>query len=155
MPTIRARHIGGGRRFPHLDPAGIGRDGEDLSWQRRAACRRVDPDLFFPEPGEDGFDERLAAAKQVCATCPVATACRAHARDRFERHGIWGGEAARHRPYRPRGQGTAPRRERDAEIVRLTRAGLTADHIARRLDCHRRTVVRALGRHRDQATRAA
>lgn len=113
MALIRARALAASRRFPILDPGGIGRDGQDLSWQAEAACRLVDPDLFFPEPGE-GFDQQLATAKQVCALCPVNAQCRDYARTGFERHGVWGGEAACHRPHRPRNQGMRSRRERDA-----------------------------------------
>lgn len=57
-------------------------------WHRRAACRGVDPDLFFPERGDF---PTLAAARNVCAGCPVADLCMSYARDRPERFGVWGG----------------------------------------------------------------
>ncbi len=43
---------------------------EDKRWQLAAACRWVDPDLFFPIGGESQ-DE----AKAVCARCPVQGPC--------------------------------------------------------------------------------
>jgi WhiB family redox-sensing transcriptional regulator len=47
-----------------------GQDG----WRHQARCARpgVDPDLFFPEPGERG---KVAAAKRICARCPVQQPC--------------------------------------------------------------------------------
>ena len=50
------------------------------------ACQDVNPDLFFPEPGEpDG------RARAVCLPCPVRRECYELARARGEEHGIWGG----------------------------------------------------------------
>jgi hypothetical protein len=54
-----------------------------------AACAGADPSLFFPEPGDEATE---AAAKAICAACPVRPACYAGAADRGERWGIWGGE---------------------------------------------------------------
>lgn len=63
------------------------------TWQARAACRGLDPEMFFPAPGESP-----AAAKAVCATCPVRTQCATAATfDRAERHGVWGGLTERDR----------------------------------------------------------
>lgn len=62
-------------------------------WQAHAACRGLDPDLFFPAPGESP-----AAAQAVCATCSVRTQCATAATfDRAERHGVWGGLTERER----------------------------------------------------------
>lgn len=44
-------------------------------WRVRAACRDVDPELFFPI-GDCGPElEQVAAAKAVCARCPVVAEC--------------------------------------------------------------------------------
>lgn len=47
-------------------------------WRWQAACARpgVDPELFFPAPGERGKVDR---AKRICAGCPVRGACLADA----------------------------------------------------------------------------
>lgn len=52
----------------------------DTGWQRDAACVGVDPELFFPvaEAGA-AHDEQVAAAKRVCAGCPVRSECLRHA----------------------------------------------------------------------------
>ncbi|SFJ76499.1 WhiB family transcriptional regulator, redox-sensing transcriptional regulator [Amycolatopsis sacchari] len=146
---LSARGLTAARPFPALDPAGIGRDGEDLTWQRDAACRDADPALFFPERGT-AIHRTIAAARQVCAACPVAADCRAFARRHHERFGIWGGETEQARPRPPRSRGTRPRRDRDARIARLTREGLTAEEIAARLDINPRTVHRARARQRSE-----
>ena len=80
----------------------------EAAWQLRGACRRADPDLFFHPDGERGEarDVRDAAAKQICATCPVLQQCREHALTTPEATGVWGGmseaERATARFYRPR-----------------------------------------------------
>jgi WhiB family redox-sensing transcriptional regulator len=58
----------------------------DGDWRRLAACRGMDPDLFFPLRGEAGD---LAVA--TCASCPVRGECSAYALTHGERFGVWGG----------------------------------------------------------------
>ena len=62
-------------------------------WQMRAACRGEDPSLFFHPEGERGpaREGRDAAAKAVCATCPVIAQCAAHSLKVREPYGVWGG----------------------------------------------------------------
>lgn len=55
-------------------------------WVKQAACRGVNPDLFFPEKGESARE-----AKKVCAGCPVRQQCLDMAISNGERHGIFGG----------------------------------------------------------------
>lgn len=52
-----------------------------------AACRGLDPELFFPERDDHA---RIADAKAVCAGCVERDACLAFA---VEHHqpGVWGG----------------------------------------------------------------
>ena len=47
-------------------------------WQLHGACRGKDTELFFHPEGERGprRANREAAAKAVCATCPVLLQCR-------------------------------------------------------------------------------
>ena len=47
----------------------------DRSWRARAACLDADPDLFFPPQG-DAARRAVAAAREICAACPVRAACR-------------------------------------------------------------------------------
>ncbi len=62
-------------------------------WQLQGACRSEDPSLFFHPEGERGAARRNreAAAKAVCAQCPVVTQCVAHALAVREPYGVWGG----------------------------------------------------------------
>ena len=62
-------------------------------WMRDAACRGMDPELFFPERGASPADYEEARA--VCATCPVRQECAEYAVP--EKHGIWGGLSERER----------------------------------------------------------
>jgi WhiB family redox-sensing transcriptional regulator len=47
-------------------------------WREDASCARpgVDPETFYPEPGQRG---RVAKARAICARCPVADPCLAEA----------------------------------------------------------------------------
>lgn len=64
----------------------------NLAWRQRAACRGVDPDIFYP-----ASDEEAEAAKAICATCPVREACLEYALANRERDGVWGGATERER----------------------------------------------------------
>ena len=63
-----------------------------VSWREQAACRGLDPDLFFP-----GRGELAEPAKQVCAVCPVSAECLDAANDGLEKFGIWSGLSERQR----------------------------------------------------------
>lgn len=64
----------------------------DLSWQDHSACLGLNPDLFFPERGDNGRE-----AKKVCAVCTVRDSCLEYAiRARFH-EGIYGGMTSRDR----------------------------------------------------------
>lgn len=61
-------------------------------WMRRAACRRVDTGLFFPNSQEEVTPE----AKAVCAGCPVREPCLQYAMVN-DLAGIWAGTSQRQR----------------------------------------------------------
>lgn len=67
------------------------------AWRARAACVDVDPEAFFPV-GEAGpvFVAQVAAAKAVCAGCPVRAECLADALVGLA-YGIAGGLTAEER----------------------------------------------------------
>ena len=66
---------------------------EVWDWQLHGACRGESTSLFFHPDGERGpaRARRQAAAKAVCATCPVVEACLKHALSVREPYGVWGG----------------------------------------------------------------
>ena len=63
-----------------------------LTWRNRAACRGVDPDVFYPVS-----DEEAEVARAICAQCPVREACLEYALANRERDGVWGGATERER----------------------------------------------------------
>jgi len=69
------------------------------TWRQRAACRGLDPSIFYP-----ASDDECEIAKQVCAQCPVREACLEHALAVREAEGVWGGcdERERRRIIRQR-----------------------------------------------------
>jgi WhiB family transcriptional regulator, redox-sensing transcriptional regulator len=49
--------------------------GANVDWRDRGACRRQDPELFFPIGTTDLAVAQLQKAKAVCRTCPVKEPC--------------------------------------------------------------------------------
>ena len=68
---------------PQLEP-----DGD---WRRLAACRDVDPELFFPDSDGRESIRANARARRVCQDCPVMLRCRQWALDNRITYGMWGG----------------------------------------------------------------
>jgi WhiB family redox-sensing transcriptional regulator len=66
---------------------------ETYEWQYDGACREVDPETFFSPDAERGPRRRAreAAAKALCAVCPVIQECLNHALTVREPYGVWGG----------------------------------------------------------------
>jgi hypothetical protein len=63
--------------------------GERELWRARAAC--VGDTVHQRACHETPRREDVAAAKAICATCPVTAECLQHARDFREWCGVWGG----------------------------------------------------------------
>jgi hypothetical protein len=71
-------------------------------WMEDAACKgHQHPDWWFPAAG---YTPNTAAAKDICAVCPVAEQCLAYALANDERSGIWGGQSIDVHRRRNRGQ---------------------------------------------------
>lgn len=77
-------------------------EGIELSgWRDKAACRDMDPDLFFPTTRKE---ERLAL--KACSTCPAIHECARYAAEHalingYPLQGIWGGiNRSRSKNYR-------------------------------------------------------
>lgn len=64
----------------------------DTPWSKRAACRGLDPIIFFPLT-----DDEADSAKAVCSGCDVRELCLEHALGQREREGVWGGCTERER----------------------------------------------------------
>ena len=61
-----------------------------MDWRNYAACRDVDPELFFPIGNTGPALLQIDEAKQVCGCCKVAEACLQWALDSGD-DGVWGG----------------------------------------------------------------
>jgi WhiB family redox-sensing transcriptional regulator len=64
----------------------------NLSWRQHAACRGLDPEIFFPASDDDAD-----SAKAVCDACAVRQACLEHALGIREKEGVWGGATEKER----------------------------------------------------------
>jgi WhiB family redox-sensing transcriptional regulator len=64
----------------------------NLTWRQHAACRGLDPEIFYP-----ATDEEADVAKAICKVCAIRQACLEHALGSRERDGIWGGATEKER----------------------------------------------------------
>lgn len=62
------------------------------AWINNAACRGLDPDLFFPDRGKPTDEIRA-----TCAACAVQTECLAWALHNRQPHGFYGGLSPKER----------------------------------------------------------
>ena len=65
-------------------------DAEGTDWRNYAACRDVDPDLFFPLGTVGASLPQIEQAKRICQACPVSGTCLRWALDHGDA-GVWGG----------------------------------------------------------------
>jgi WhiB family redox-sensing transcriptional regulator len=134
-------------------PPPVGSADPERDWRQDAACREVDPELFFPEPGQL---PQTARAKEVCAGCAVRGPCLDTALHgplaRDDRHGIFAGTTARDRT-RLRGrpamaQGTRFLRDRAAAEQALALANqVSIDRAAHQLGVSKPALRRAFDHH--------
>ena len=64
----------------------------DLAWRRHAACRGLDPEIFYP-----ALDDDVVDAKVVCDSCLVQETCLEFALTIREKEGVWGGATEKER----------------------------------------------------------
>jgi len=93
-------------------------------WQYEGACRSADGTLFFHPEGEHGPARRRrdAAAKSICATCPVLEQCRTQSLTVREPYGVWGGLSEKERTAIIANRSTTPSnapRAGDVDAVRI------------------------------------
>jgi WhiB family transcriptional regulator, redox-sensing transcriptional regulator len=62
-----------------------------MDWRHVAACREVDPELFFPIGNSGPALLQIEEAKQVCRRCTVLEDCLRWAIDSGQDAGVWGG----------------------------------------------------------------
>lgn len=82
--------------------------GPTTDWATHAACRDLDPDLFFP-PGETKTSwPKIEEARAVCLTCPVQRRCLEYALRTRPAYGVWGGLSTTERRELLRSRSRAP-----------------------------------------------
>lgn len=118
--------------------------GRDYDWRDDAACREVDPELFFPTATDSS---RATKAKSICDVCRVATQCLEYAVANPELEGVWGGTSFRERQAIRRGSFTqGDRHSRPEHLRRWARQeharGRAATDIASQLGVSDRTIWR-------------
>jgi WhiB family transcriptional regulator, redox-sensing transcriptional regulator len=62
-----------------------------IEWRVSAACRFVEPELFFPVSAVGRSVVETERAKSVCAHCPVRRECLQFALATHQAYGVWGG----------------------------------------------------------------
>ena len=73
--------------MPEIDLARLPKDPPPPdTWQDKAACYGIDPEIFFPASEEDA-----SLALSYCTACPIRDICLAWALRNRERYGVWGG----------------------------------------------------------------
>lgn len=64
----------------------------DEDWRDDALCAQADPELFYPDKGENA-----TAAKKICEQCAVSRECLDWALSHGEDVGVWGGMSQQER----------------------------------------------------------
>ncbi|HEX7165676.1 MAG TPA: WhiB family transcriptional regulator [Acidimicrobiales bacterium] len=83
-----------------------------MEWRRDAACKDLDPNLFFPIGVTGPAVDQIAAAKSICTLCPVRAECLDFAITTNQEFGIWGGTSEDERRVLRRQWRARIRRER-------------------------------------------
>jgi Transcription factor WhiB len=148
-----AERLGSTNRQLASPPPALQRADGERGWRLDAACREVDPELFFPEPGQV---PQAAAAKAVCAGCAVRGPCleaALHGPQAHQDHtGIFAGTTASDR-VRLRGRasmadGTRFLQDRAAAEQALQLANqVSIDRAARELGVSKQALRRAFDQH--------
>jgi WhiB family redox-sensing transcriptional regulator len=152
QPPLRERLAATHQQLASPPPPAVHVDG-DRDWRLDAACATVDPELFFPEPGQV---PQAAVAKAVCAGCAVRGPCLEAAlhgpQARDDHTGIFAGTTARQRVAlrgRPSyAEGTRFVHDRTAAKEALALANeKSIDQAARELGVSKQALRRAFDHH--------
>jgi WhiB family redox-sensing transcriptional regulator len=74
-------------------------DDTDDRFMKHAACKGLDPEMFFPERGAN---TSIKKAREVCNRCSVKDDCLRFAMNNRIDFGVWGGLSAHQRIQRAR-----------------------------------------------------
>ena len=117
----------------------------DIDWIESAACRSVDPELFYDLSPSGHY-------KKICAVCPVIRQCLAAAWRYKDEHAVWGGLNPNQRNRLAR-SGAAPSSSRpDADIRRCGNCGAWTEPHLFCHTCHKLMIQERLRWIRKQST---
>jgi WhiB family transcriptional regulator, redox-sensing transcriptional regulator len=85
--SVLYKRSAGHIRYRPDPPEGV----DIMDWRHAAACREVDPELFFPIGNSGPALLQIDEAKQVCHRCSVMDECLRWAIDSGQDAGVWGG----------------------------------------------------------------
>lgn len=101
MPKVRNRLRIVGTLSPHLPPRSRDTMAAQLTPELSGGlCAQIEPELFFPEPGDH---HSVRIARGICQRCPIAATCLAAALEyegaagHSSRFGVWGGKTPNER----------------------------------------------------------
>lgn len=121
----------------------------------RSPCTDEDPELFYPIGYGRAFARQIAAAKAVCARCPMAhwERCLDEAVTGEYRDGIWGGTTPDERVpmFAPRVT-VVDRPEFDEQVARMSRMHLNQGQMAAKLGVSLAVVRRCAQRNRQKVS---
>ena len=103
--------MSGIRRTSEHDRTRPRRESTSVDWRDFAACRDVDPELFFPVGNTPAADRQRDRAKAVCRGCFVVRPCLDDALD-TKVDGVWGGTSEYDRTILKRRRARQRRNER-------------------------------------------
>lgn len=66
-------------------------------WRKQAACREMEPDLFFPVGTTGPALVQIEESKRICAICEVRAECLEFALATNQESGVWGGTSEEER----------------------------------------------------------
>jgi len=66
-------------------------------WRKRAACREMEPDLFFPIGTTGPALIQIEESKRICRICEVRLECLEFALSTNQESGVWGGTSEEER----------------------------------------------------------
>ena len=73
------------------EPEDLGQETRMVLNSDAAACRSVDPELFFPIGTGPDAKAQIRQAKAICGACPLLEPCGRAVLDRAEHFGVWAG----------------------------------------------------------------
>jgi WhiB family transcriptional regulator, redox-sensing transcriptional regulator len=91
-------------------------------WMSRGACKREDPEMFFPVATTGPALRQIRMAKAVCLRCAVCATCMSYALENMQ-DGIWGGTTEQERRTLRLARSRAARRGTEPADRRGARAG--------------------------------